>query len=282
MNRSVFFAALRRRGSAALGRSFSVQQERGVEAILEEARRRGVSLCHLAAILATAYHETGGSMQPVEENLNYTAKRLTQVWPARFPTIARAEPYAGNPRKLANRIYGGRLGNVETDDGWRYRGRGLAQITGRANYAKFGIAAAPNQANETATAVRILFDGMAQGLLTGKRLSDFDTSESLSKAATGYRYAASRAIINGDVRQNGPKIEAYGRAFETALREAGYGPSGQERAGSTGPGVVVVLRPGKSGSGGKGQGESATFRSICKTFERLAAAIVAIIARWAK
>ena len=125
-------------------------------------------------------------------------------------------------------------------------------------------------------------DGMAQGLLTGKRLSDFDTSESLSKAATGYRYAASRAIINGDVRQNGPKIEAYGRAFETALREAGYGPSGQERAGSTGPGVVVVLRPGKSGSGGKGQGESATFRSICKTFERLAAAIVAIIARWAK
>lgn len=282
MNRSVFFAALRRRGSAALGRPFSAQQERGAAAILEEARRRGVSLCHLAAILATAYHETGGSMQPVEENFNYTAKRLMQVWPARFPTMASAEPYAGKPRKLANRIYGGRLGNIEADDGWRYRGRGLAQITGRANYAKFGVAAAPDQANETATAVRILFDGMAEGLFTGKRLADFDTGESLSEAATGYRYAASRVIINGDIRENGPKIEAYGRAFEAALREAGYGQRGQEKAGSIEPGVVVVLRRGKSGSGGKGQGDSAAFRSIGKTFERLAAAIVAIVARWAK
>lgn len=282
MNHSVFFAALRRRGSAAFGISLSAQQMRGIEAILDEARGRGVGLCHLAAILATVYHETGGSMQPVEENLNYSAKRLTQVWPARFPTLASAEPYAGNPRKLANRVYGGRLGNVAADDGWRFRGRGLAQITGKANYAKFGLAAAPEQASEMATAVRILFDGMTEGFFTGKRLADFDTDESLSGAAIGYRYAASRAIVNADVRQIGPKIEAYGRAFEAALREAGYCRTGQPKAASAEPGVVVALRPGKSGPAEKGEGDSDAARSIGSTFERLVAAVIAVFARWAK
>lgn len=282
MNRSVFFAALRRRGSVVFGISLSVLQMAGVDAIVDEARRRGVSLCQLAAILATVYHETGSSMLPVEENLNYSAKRLTQVWPARFPTLASAEPYAGRPQKLANRVYGGRLGNVEADDGWRYRGRGLAQITGKANYAKFGIAAAPEQASEMATAVRILFDGMTEGLFTGKRLSDFDTDESLSGAATGYRYAASRAIINGDIRQNGPKIEAYGRAFEAALREARYGRSGQQKVGPAEAGVIVVLRPGTSGSEAKGEGVSASALSLGNIFERLVTVIVSIFARRAK
>ncbi|WDZ78746.1 hypothetical protein PWG15_09750 [Ensifer adhaerens] len=264
------------------GISPSAQQQTGVEAILEDGRRHGVSLCHLAAILAQAYHETGGAMQPVEENLSYSAKRLTQVWPARFPTLASAAPYAGDPRKLANWVYGGRLGNVEADDGWRYRGRGLAQITGKANYATFGLEAAPEKACEMATAVRILFDGMTEGLFTGKRLSDFDTDESLSGAGTGYRYAASRAILNGDIRQNGPKIEAYGRAFEAALREAGYGRNGQQKAAPAEPGVVVVLRPGKSGVGVKGEGDSVAARSAGSIFERLVTAIVAIFARWAR
>ncbi|KSV89787.1 hypothetical protein [Sinorhizobium sp. GL28] len=282
MNRAAFYAALRRSTSGVLGRSLCPKQIECIEAILGEAQRRDTNLLHLAAIFAAAYHETGGAMRPVEENLNYSANRLTKVWPARFPTLASAEPYAGKPRKLANRVYGGRLGNVEADDGWRYRGRGLAQITGKANYAKFGIVAAPEQASEMATAVNILFDGMTEGLFTGKRLSDFDTDESLSGAATGYRYAASRAIINGDIRQNGPTIEAYGRAFEAALREAGYGRSGQQMAGSAESGVVVVLRPGKSGSEAKGEGASASAPSLGNIFERLVTVIVSIFARWAK
>jgi putative chitinase len=69
-----------------------------------------------------------------EENLSYSAKRLTQVWPSRFPTLASAEPYARNPRALANKVYGGRMGNTDPDDGWIYRGRGLKQLTGKANY----------------------------------------------------------------------------------------------------------------------------------------------------
>lgn len=275
MNKAAFYAALRRRACAVFGSSLTRQHVLGVETIVDEGQRRGIRLCHLAAILAAAYHETGGAMQPVDENLNYSAKRLPQVWPARFPTVASAEPYACNPRKLANRVYGERLGNVEADDGWRYRGRGLAQITGKANYAKFGLIATPDQASDMATAVRILFDGMMQGLFTGRRLADFDTDESRSEAATGYRYAASRAIINSDVRQNGPKIEAYGRVFEKALHEAGY-DRGDRQPGQGGGQVVVTFRPGKPKPAANDNG----LRPAAGILGRLLEAIPAIFARW--
>lgn len=224
MNRTAFYAALRQRGSGVFGTSLSSKQAEGVEAILDEAERRGTSLFHLAAILSEAYHETGGAMQPVSENLNYSAQRLTQVWPKRFPTLSAAKPYANNPRRLANKVYGDRLGNVDPDDGWLYRGRGLAQITGRANYQKFGIAGTPDKASEMATAVRILFDGMEKGMFTGKKLENFDYLVTKNPEVPGYRYYVSRSIINGDVPTNGSKIEKYGKAFEAALRVAGYAP----------------------------------------------------------
>ncbi len=215
MDRAKFFAAVR---SHLFAGKMSSAQVAGLEAILDEGRRRGLSAQHLAAVLAESHHETGGAMQPLEENLNYSAKRLTQVWPSRFPTLAAATLYANNPRRLANKVYGGRLGNAGPDDGWLYRGRGLAQITGKANYVKFGLGGAPDKAKEMATAIKILFDGMINGVFTGKRLANYDSAD-------GYRYAASRAIINGDVKANGGKIETLGRAFEAALREAGYNPT---------------------------------------------------------
>lgn len=224
MNRANFYASVRQRASGVFGRSLSQSQVQGVEAILDEARRRGTQLYHLAAILAEAYHETGGRMQPVEENLNYSARRMGQVWPKRFPTTASAQPYAGNPRALANKVYGGRLGNVAPDDGWRYRGRGLAQITGRANYSKFGLAANPDAASDMAMAVRILFDGMERGLFTGRKLADYDYLVTRGPDVPGYRYYQSRSIINDDVATNGVAIDGYGKAFERALIAAGYNP----------------------------------------------------------
>lgn len=78
--------------------------------------------------------ETYG-LKRLDENLNYSAARLTVVWPKRFPTLASAKPYANNPRKLANKVYGGRLGNsAKNDDGYDHRGSGLLQNTGKVNF----------------------------------------------------------------------------------------------------------------------------------------------------
>ena len=74
----------------------------------------------------------------LQENLNYSAQRLTQVWPSRFPNINMAESYAHNPEKLADFVYAGRMGNLQDGDGWKFHGRGLIQLTGRENYANCG------------------------------------------------------------------------------------------------------------------------------------------------
>lgn len=89
--------------------------------------------------LAQVLNETGG-FRIIEENLNYSAVRMCQVWPSRFPTIESAQPYVRNPEALANKTYGGRMGNDLPGDGWRYRGRGLLQLTGREAYRLVGRA----------------------------------------------------------------------------------------------------------------------------------------------
>lgn len=90
----------------------------------------------VAHVMAQISHECGAG-HDVVENLNYTAGRMMQVWPSRFPTMASAAPYAGNPRALANKVYNGRMGNAAgSDDGWNFRGRGAAQTTGREGYVR--------------------------------------------------------------------------------------------------------------------------------------------------
>lgn len=90
--------------------------------------------------LAQALHESS-NLNRVEENLRYNAKRILEVWPKRFPKGEKeSQLFAYNPVKLANRVYANRNGNgpEECGDGYRYRGRGLLQITGRANYKAVG------------------------------------------------------------------------------------------------------------------------------------------------
>lgn len=108
--------------------------------LLEKANR-------LHFFLGQLGHESGG-LTVREENLNYSAARLMAVWPSRFPTLAAAQPYARNPEKLANKVYGGRMGNTQPSDGWRYRGRGYIQLTGRDGYRAVGqVAGLPLETN---------------------------------------------------------------------------------------------------------------------------------------
>ena len=92
-----------------------------------------------AAFIGQSSYESA-NFTHLQENLNYSAQRLMQVWPSRFPYIIAAEPYAHNPEKLANFVYAGRMGNLQDGDGYTYRGRGLIQITGREMYTKCGNA----------------------------------------------------------------------------------------------------------------------------------------------
>jgi putative chitinase len=96
-----------------------------------------------AAFLAQIAHESG-ELQRLVENLNYSAARLCAVWPNRFATVDAARPYERSPERLANYVYAKRLGNGDeaSGDGWRFRGRGLIQLTGRGNYRSCATAIA--------------------------------------------------------------------------------------------------------------------------------------------
>lgn len=94
----------------------------------------------LAHFLAQVCHETDG-LSIRMENMNYSAERMCQVWPSRFPDVASATPYAHDPEKLANKVYARtELGNVRPGDGWAFIGRGMLQITGREAYTRYGAA----------------------------------------------------------------------------------------------------------------------------------------------
>ena len=92
----------------------------------------------LAGFLAQVAHESGG-FNFVKENLNYSAKGLMTTFKKYFPTEDIAKQYERKPEKIANRVYANRMSNGDeaSGDGYRFCGRGLIQLTGRANYTKF-------------------------------------------------------------------------------------------------------------------------------------------------
>jgi len=118
----------------------------------------------MAAFVAQCAHESGGFMV-LTENLNYRWQSLRKIFPKYFPDDAIAQDYAGRSNKqeaIANRIYASRMGNgpEESGDGYRYRGRGLIQLTGRSNYTWF--AASLEISPEEATEYLTTFEGAAQ------------------------------------------------------------------------------------------------------------------------
>ena len=92
----------------------------------------------IAAFLAQCGHESGG-FTVLAENLNYSAEGLRKIFPSRFPSVAAAQPYHRQPEKIANKIYCDRMGNgpESSGEGYKFRGRGAIQLTGKENYSNF-------------------------------------------------------------------------------------------------------------------------------------------------
>jgi putative chitinase len=94
-----------------------------------------------AMFIGQCSHECG-NFRLLEENLNYKAATLMRLWPKRFPTQEKANEFSGNPKKIANSVYSLRMGNRDENsgDGFRFRGRGIIQLTGHSSYFHCGKA----------------------------------------------------------------------------------------------------------------------------------------------
>jgi putative chitinase len=223
MNRAAFFDAIR---SALFGGRLNQAQVEGCSAILDAWARHGSGEPkHLAYVLATAYHETGRTMEPVRE------------------TFASSDAEA--IRKLDAAWAAGKLGQVSTPY-WRdgFFGRGFVQLTWRRNYEAMGkrlgidLARNPSLALRPDIAARILIVGMIEGMFTGKSLSDY-----IGRPRVDYRNA--RRIVNGIDRA--VLIADYADRFQAALEVADIpGPPDVPRI----PDPDIDMRPLPDGKGG--------------------------------
>ena len=144
----------------------------------------------LAHFLAQTATETGG-FKALEENLNYSAKRMMAVFPGRFPTLAATAGLANNPTAFALKVYSSRLGNgpPSSGDGYTFRGRGLIQLTGRDNYqaraAETGLplVAQPETVSDPKTSVQI-----AALYWTSRKINDAADADNVMKV---------RKLVNG-------------------------------------------------------------------------------------
>lgn len=142
--------------------------------------------------LATAWHETAATMQPIKEFGGPVYFKKKYDIQGQNPALAK------------------RLGNTQPGDGAKYAGRGYVQLTGRANYARYGIDDTPDDALKADVAAHILVDGMSNGRFTGKKLADYLPGD----------YANARRIINGLDRAKHIAVIAEG--FEQALTAGGW------------------------------------------------------------
>ncbi|KQZ12403.1 hypothetical protein ASD50_11610 [Mesorhizobium sp. Root552] len=210
MDRSRFYAALRRRDSGVFGTSLTQAQVDRLEAILARLDAKRIELAQAAYILATAYHESD-----------------------RFRTM---EEYASGA------AYEGRatLGNTQPGDGVRFKGRGFVQITGRRNYTDWAKRLSVDLVGNPALAARIdhattiLIDGMMLGTFTGRKLPDY-------VSGTKKDFVNARRVVNGIDRA--ALIANHARAFEKALAGAGYDAAASRSPANQKPVPVPVTPP---------------------------------------
>lgn len=141
-----------------------------------------------ACFIGQCAHESG-NFKLLEENLHYSAASLMRVWPSRFPDLDVANQYANNPEKIANKVYGGRMGNTEEGDGWKYHGRGLIQLTGKENYGNCGSGIGVDLLSDPNLLVTPEYAALSAGWFWRKRdlnsLADSGDIETMTKRING-------------------------------------------------------------------------------------------------
>lgn len=199
MNRRAFFDAIR---NAPFPGALTAKQVDGIGPLIDAMEDAGWPLAWAAYGLATAYHETAATMQPISERGGDAYfRRMYDITGSR-PALARS------------------MGNIFPGDGVRYRGRGHVQLTWRDNYRKAGkkigidLEGKPDLALDPAVSARVLVEGMQAGWFTGRKNADYLNGPKPD-------YVNARRIINGT--DKAALIASHARAFETALRAGGYG-----------------------------------------------------------
>ncbi len=211
LDRTTFFAYARR---APFGGRLSTAQVAGCNAILDEWQRRRLEDWRVVAYdLATAFHETGGTMQPVREK------------GGRSYFMRRYDITGARPDKARE------LGNIHPGDGAKFPGMGHVQSTGRANARRAGDIIAevlgrridfekePERLMEMDISVALLIEGMERGVWTGRRIRQYFLPQGRYSAADAHSTAkAARACVNG--RDKADLIARYWKSFLDALKAA--------------------------------------------------------------
>jgi predicted chitinase len=187
-----------------LGPVLSPSEFEGLQAILEVASKRpDISAARLAYMFATAYHETAGTMQPIEEM--GSDAYLTQMYDIQGRKPQRARE----------------MGNTSPGDGIRYCGRGFVQLTWKNNYKKatdqlkFDFVTYPTWVMQPRFAAAIMVEGMFEGWFTGAKI----TMLPIDRKATEQEFIKARIIINGKDRAE--RIAGYALKFQEYLVQAG-------------------------------------------------------------
>lgn len=202
----------------------------------------------IASFISQCAHESG-DFRLLEENLNYKEETLLRVFPRYFgPGKQNAAEYAKNPEKIANYVYmdknrsaSGALGNTQEGDGWRFRGRGLKQVTGRSNYTTFGKAIGKT-AEEVAEYLETKEGALVSALW-------YWQSRGLNEVADTGDVAKVTKIINGGDIGLPDRRKRYDEALAVL---AGQNPAGNDRGSGGGEGDRQDR--GQGGGGGERQG----------------------------
>lgn len=158
-----------------------------------------------AAFLAQVGHESG-QLRTLVENLNYSAEGLIRTWPKRF-NLATANCVARKPEQIANIVYASRLGNgpAVTGDGWRYRGRGLIQVTGWVNYQACGSALGLDLLTKP--------ELLEQPVYAALSAAWFWSSNGLNELADSGQFEAITRCINGGLTGQSDRLKWWTRAL---------------------------------------------------------------------